>query len=564
MSFPKVPLKIVLPQHSARRRSFGDRLRTFTNVLRARLSRRIVARVFLSILAVEVVILVPSYWRQERELLAQLEAVSETAVDAMVRLAERGEASEKELLNVLDVVTRDPLLRGFALYRRDGTRVGTSGEVPTLDFAAIEDFDREICGRLWRGDRYDVARSIRKMNQNYILIVRHDASAVQPQLYGYVLRIAGLVVLIALVVTLATWYALQDTVIMRLLQLRDDLAIAGVALTQGDRRPTFASLSHPQTDELGDTIAAFAAMFDRVEAEIQQRQAAETQLKTALQDLQQAQLQLVQREKTSSLGQLVAGIAHEINNPIGFVAGNTAALNDYARDLLDLIAAYRQAYPQPPENLRQLEDEVDFEYLREDIPKLLTSMQTGTNRVRDIVRSLRNFSRLDQSERKRAQLHEGLDNTLLLLNARLEEANIDVRRQYGEIPAIDCHPAQLNQAFLAILNNAIEAIAARPPGENITRQITLRTAYRKPDDTTGDHAEPGWIDIEIADSGVGMDEATQAKAFDPFFTAKPVGSGTGLGLATAYSAIVQQHGGQMVCETQLGVGTTIRMSLPVR
>lgn len=538
-------------------------LQTLAHAFKARLSRKIVWRVFLSIVAIEVVILLPSYWRRERELLTQLEAVSETAVDAMVRLTELGLAGESQLLDTLEVIARDPLVRGFSLYRRDGSLVGEFGELPELPFGAIEDFDRAICGRKWQGDRYDVARSIRTMDKPYVLIVRHDASGVQPELYRFILRITGLVLIIALVVTLATWYTVQEIVIMPLLRLRDDLNVAGDALTQGRPRPEFAALSEMRDDELGETIATFAGMFDRVEAEIQRRQAAEAQLhekavelQQALQDLQQAQLQLIQTEKMTSLGQLVAGIAHEINNPIGFIAGNTGALEGYFEDLLELIAAYQQTYPQPPEALQTLEAEVELEYLQEDIPQLLASMKTGTDRVRDIVRSLRNFARLDESERKLAHLHDGLDNTLLLSNGRLEKVGIQIRREYGEIPEIECYPALLNQVFVSILTNAIEAIEdklAQTATAEFAPEIVLSTAL----------SDEVWLRVKVADNGKGMTPEVAAKVFDPFFTTKPVGQGTGLGLATAYQIVVGYHGGEIECHSQVGWGTEIVVKLPI-
>jgi signal transduction histidine kinase len=228
----------------------------------------------------------------------------------------------------------------------------------------------------------------------------------------------------------------------------------------------------------------------------------------------------------------------------------------YLTGLLHLLRLYQTHYPQPVGAIQQALADFDLDFVQRDLPKLLVSMQEGTNRIRDIVLSLRNFARLDEAGRKRVNLHEGLDSTILLLQQRLRPAPpqmpIQVQQQYGALPLVECYAGQLNQVFWHLLENAIDAILTGPaaaPG-----QITITTAAPTPD----------WVVITIADNGSGIAEPVRAKMFDPFFTTKPIGQGTGLGLAVSYQVVVEQHGGELTCTSVLGQGTQFTLRLPVR
>jgi len=285
------------------------------------------------------------------------------------------------------------------------------------------------------------------------------------------------------------------------------------------------------------------------------------------QDLKKAQLRLIQSEKMSSMGQLVAGIAHEINNPINFIHGNIKPVNRYTQDLLDIVNAYQAHYPNPPQTLQAIVDEVDFNFLQSDLAHLLASMNTGSTRIREIVLSLRNFSRLDESGCKQVDIHQGIDNTLMMLKHRLEKSGktseIEVVKSYGELPLVVCYPGQLNQAFMHILGNAIDALT--PP----TKRSGLENNRRE-------RAQPDkiWISTEqigkaqvritITDNGVGMSEEVRSRMFDPFFTTKPIGKGTGLGLSTSYQIITELHQGSLECESDLQKGTTFVITIPVQ
>ncbi|MDB9315559.1 ATP-binding protein [Spirulina sp. CS-785/01] len=306
--------------------------------------------------------------------------------------------------------------------------------------------------------------------------------------------------------------------------------------------------------------AALQSLTHELEMRVEQRTA---QLSDALSTLQQAQTKLVQTEKMSSLGQLVAGVAHEINNPVNFIHGNIDHARHYVKDLLELIDTYQQEYPQENPVIDELMEDIELDFVQEDLPKLLQSMRVGTDRIRQIVLSLRVFSRVDESEVKAVDIHEGIESTLMILSNRLkansDRPEIQVIRDYGKLPEIECYAGQMNQVFMNILSNAIDAfeeynhnctyqeIAANP------NQIYLRTQ------AIANH----WIRIEIGDNGQGIPARVQEQLFDAFFTTKGVGKGTGLGLSISYEIVVDKHQGRLWCESQEGKGTYFIIEIPV-
>ena len=285
------------------------------------------------------------------------------------------------------------------------------------------------------------------------------------------------------------------------------------------------------------------------------------ELEAMLQELRRTQAQMIHSEKMSSLGQMVAGVAHEINNPVSFVHGNLVHTQEYAQDLLRLVKLYQQHFPNPPEEIQDEIEAIDLEFLGEDLEKILKSMRVGTERIRDIVLSLRNFSRLDEAEFKDANLHEGIENTLMILQNRLKanpkRPKIEVIREYGELSAIECCPGQLNQVFMNIFSNAIDALeesGVRSQASEKQATIAIRTQKTK----------DNWIAIQIADNGMGIPENVRAKLFDPFFTTKPIGKGTGLGLSISYQIIVERHSGRLSCHSEPGKGTEFTIEIPIR
>ncbi|MDZ8227472.1 GAF domain-containing protein [Nostoc sp. ChiVER01] len=287
-------------------------------------------------------------------------------------------------------------------------------------------------------------------------------------------------------------------------------------------------------------------------------------LTQALHDLKQTQTQLIQTEKMSSLGQLVAGIAHEINNPVNFIYGNINHVNDYAEDLLSILNLYLQSTPNPIPEIRDRAFEIDLEFLIEDLPKTLSSMKIGIDRIRQIVLSLRNFSRLDQAEMKPVNIHEGIDSTLLILQHRLkakpESPAIKLVKEYSDLPLVECYAGPLNQVFMNVLSNAIDALEDYRESQlnPDTSQITIRTALGELEGNIKS------VVIRIIDNGPGIPEALKARICDPFFTTKPVGKGTGLGLSISYQIVVDKHGGVFKCDSQPGLGTKFWIEIPIK
>jgi PAS domain S-box-containing protein len=361
-------------------------------------------------------------------------------------------------------------------------------------------------------------------------------------------------------------------------------------LGAGDRVITIDFSIKPVKDETGQVVLLIPEGRDisdrkRTEEALRQSEsklrAKNQELKQTLRQLKETQAQLIQNEKMVSLGQMVAGIAHEINNPISFIYGNIAYAHEYAQNLLNLVKLYGLHYPEPLPPIQEEIEALDLDFVAADFPKLLGSMQEGANRIREIVLSLRNFSRLDEAQIKPVNLHEGLDNTLLILQHRLKghagNSGIEVRKEYGQLPLVECYPGLLNQVFMNLLSNAIDALETQPE----PRVITIRTEVETGDKGRAQEWESGripqlnsrmlntpsrppqFVVIRITDNGPGIPREVKKQIFDPFFTTKPVGVGTGLGLAIAHSIIVEQHGGNLTCISEPGQGAEFVIELPL-
>lgn len=280
-----------------------------------------------------------------------------------------------------------------------------------------------------------------------------------------------------------------------------------------------------------------------------------------LQETQQAQMQLIQRETMLALGTMVSGVAHEINNPVSFIHGNLKYLHQYSHDLLNLLETYASVYPNPDVKIVKALANSDLNFIQSDLPKLLNSMQVGTTRIGEIVELLSNFSRLNEADYKKADIHQGIDSTLVILQHRLnasasDSKPISVIKEYGNIPKIFCNPRSLNQVFLNLINNAIDALIKKAATLSQTTDeiptILIRTF----------HSQENQITISIVDNGCGMSEEICRSIFKPFFTTKPVGQGTGLGLSISYQIIVEQHGGSIKCTSIVNQETKIDIRLP--
>ena len=288
-----------------------------------------------------------------------------------------------------------------------------------------------------------------------------------------------------------------------------------------------------------------------------------SELKNALEELRRTQAQVIQSEKMSSLGQLVAGVAHEINNPVNFIHGNLTHAQEYTQDLLAFVQLYQRHYPTPVSEIEDAAEAMDLAFLQADLPKMLASMKVGTERIRQIVLSLRNFSRMDEAELKPVDIHEGLNSTLMILHHRLkarpERPEIEVIKNYARLPLVECYAGQINQVFMNILVNAIDALEEFNTGRTYEEiqahpsQITIETAL----------VDNQWVQVAISDNGPGMSEPVRQQIFHPFFTTKPIGKGTGMGMAISYQ-IIEKHQGKLSCSSTLNQGTEFLIQIPIR
>lgn len=308
----------------------------------------------------------------------------------------------------------------------------------------------------------------------------------------------------------------------------------------------------------------YANLEEKIEERTRELNENNLRLRQTLHELKLTQTQLIQTEKMSSLGQMVAGIAHEINNPVSFIHGNLSHIDNYANDLLTLIDIYQTIYPEATPEIEEFLENIDVDFIKEDMPKTLSSMKIGTQRIREIVLTLRNFSRLDEAEMKAVNIHEGIESTLLILQSRLQakpgKPAIEIIKNYAELPKVECYTGQLNQVFMNILNNAIDSLEKLNQEHNLEEiktdpsAIAIRTEVVNPD----------LVAISIKDNGLGMSDSVRKRIFDPFFTTKPIGQGTGLGLSISYQIVVDKHRGTIECISTPGQGAEFIIQIPCR
>jgi PAS domain S-box-containing protein len=355
------------------------------------------------------------------------------------------------------------------------------------------------------------------------------------------------------------------------LPVRTVSGLTGAIVCGNSRRPR--AWQDTEVELLQAVAAQLAIAVNQADLYAQTHEAADIakeqakQLEQTLNDLKRAQSQLIQTEKMSSLGRLVAGVAHEINNPVNFIYGNLSHAKNYVQELLELMNVYQAEYPLPSAVISQTMHDIDFDFLVEDLPKLLTSMEVGADRIREIVRSLRNFARLDEAEMKFVDIHAGIDSTLMILQNRFksqqDRPEIQLMKEYGELPQVECCAGQINQVFMNILTNAIDALDEHDRMRSLEEmkicpsRITISTEVKGLDSTN-------FVAIRISDNGAGMKETVKEHLFEPFFTTKPVGKGTGLGLAISYQIVVEKHHGKLECFSEVGFGTEFAIDIPVR
>jgi signal transduction histidine kinase len=543
---------------------------TLRSSFTSRLSKQMGLWVFTGILGVEALIFLPSAERRKEEQLDRIAMTAKATVNTLAITA----PNTATFVDRLPAVQQDSPVLGATLYKRDGKITNQVGQQTSFDFAQAQATQGKLHYRSpWI---YEIAIPVKLNDCNGYAVLLYDASLVQQDLFSFAFRILGLVLVISVTVTLLMMWIVNTQLIYPILLLQSDMGRSGRAIAQGEAITEFKSQRYQVKNELLQAMQSFyqthaqivAAMAERDQSELTLKHTAE-QLQLTLSTLQQTQAQLVHTEKMSSLGQLGAGFAHEINNPINFIDGNLEHINQYGQDLLTLVRHYQQEVSSPSVTLQKQIKELDLEFIKQDMPSLVSSMRVGSQRIRDLVMHFRNFVRLDESEQKKVDLHEGLESTVILLQSRLKATThrpeIQVERQYAQSAEVLCHPKQLNQVFMNLITNAIEAIdqkMAQGMAQGKAQGMAQLTPIASPTIKLVTQADETHVIVQIADNGIGIAPSIATKVFDPFFTTKDVGQGMGLGLTNSYHIIQQLHEGSLDFAPGAEQGTIFTIRLP--
>jgi signal transduction histidine kinase len=318
----------------------------------------------------------------------------------------------------------------------------------------------------------------------------------------------------------------------------------------------------------GENRAVLAKVIEFVEKLEQSNAELVEKAQENQQELERLKSNMLQMEKMAMLGQMVSGIAHEINNPINFIYGNLPYVEEHVGDLFEVLETYDEAYPEKVEDVETILEDIDLEYIQDDLPRIVKSLKNGSERIRDLVINLRNFYRRDEATMKPGNLHEGIESTLILLNNRYKQ-DIEVTKEFGKIPEVECHVNQMNQVFMNLISNAIDCLLAQKEAEKEAESESAAKEVIKPSGKKRTIAiatkclDSNRVAISITDNGPGMPDEVKNRVFEPFFTTKEIGLGTGLGLSISREIVEKTHHGSLSCVSTVGAGSTFTIELPI-
>lgn len=522
------------------------------------LSKKITLWIFCSLLTIATIIFVPSYINRQKLILNDLERISQTAV--RVAFPETQSINSNIANTFLRNLQKESIIIGGRIYQEDGKLLATIGDNPKINLQVLNK-EKKSQPLKFSEEGYDTAIYFARNNQPLWILLRHDAVPIQNELSAYTIRVIGLVILISIVITVVSMVVINRICVRPILYLRDDLFTAAKTISQDRPYSNFNSIRIRQKDELGEVIKAFESMYKQILQEIHRRKQAHRaeieerersdKLSQTLEQSQRTQVLLVQKETTTLLDKIYTGVVHEINNPINILYANVTHIENYFKNLLDLVHLYQNEFTDVPLKIKEFEKEIDLSFFEKDIDKINVSFKNSTQRITKLILALKVFSGCDDAQTTTIDINESIDNILVLLSYRLSKNSkrpeIEVVKNYRDIPQVECYSDLLNQVFMNLLVYGIDMLDDVPSEEDLLNmninpsdwdwypQLSIETSVKYYQ----------FIQIKIKNNGSFLANIEQLQQFEDFCTDKSITEVTDIGLLSSYQIISEKHGGSL-------------------
>ena len=522
------------------------------------LSKKITLWIFCSLLIIETIIFIPSYLNRQKLILTDLQRISQTAVK--VAFSETASINSDIANKFLTNLQQESIISGGKIYQEDGKVLAAIGDNPNINFQILKQEKTSQPPTSSQGG-YDTAIYFAQNEQPLWIVLRYDGIPIQNELSAYTVRIIGLVILISIVITLASMVVVSRICVRPVLYLRDDLLTAAKAVRQDNPYSNFYSIKMRRKDELGEVITAFESMYKQIwqeihqhkqahQAELEERQRSE-ELSQTLEKSRRTQALLVQKETVTFIDQIYAGVVHEINNPINILYANIKHIEDYFKNLLELIHLYKNEFADLPPYIKEFEEDIDLNFYSKDIEKINLSFKNSLQRIMKLMLALKVFSGFEESQTKTIDINETIDNILVLLSYRLgknsKRPKIKVVKNYKDIPHFECYPDLLNQVFMNLLTYGIDMLDDVPSKEDLAKvnmnpdnwdwypQISIETSFKY----------SKFVQINIKNNGSCLSKFPQIKQFEEFCNHQSITEEMDIGLISSYQIISERHGGSL-------------------